>query len=314
MNPTLLLLAVGLDLLLGDPRFLYHPVVAIGRLINLLESGLRRLFNNLRIAGVVLCLTVLLTTGVLTYGILWLAGEVHSLVQAAVAVYLTFTTLALRQLHKESRTVVELVEAGDIENARRSLTLIVGRDTAHLSEEEIVRACIETVAENSSDGIIAPLFYLCLGGPVLAMIYKAANTLDSMVGYRNERFREMGRAAARFDDLLNLIPARLTGLLIVLVSVPLGLNGWASLKVMLRDARKTSSPNAGFPEAAAAGALGVQLGGPAVYFGEEVMKPTLGDPDRSITVGTYYGMVRLMYASSFLALSIGVVLIWSLRG
>lgn len=314
MDSALLILAVGLDLLLGDPHFLYHPVVAIGRLIDLLESGLRRLFDDLRAAGVVLCFSVLLTTGVLTGGILWLSGEIHPLLQSVVTVYLAFTTLALRQLHKESQDVVLLVEAGDLESARRSLALIVGRDTAHLSEEEILRACIETVAENSSDGVIAPLFYLCIGGPVLAMIYKAANTLDSMVGYRNDRFRDIGWASARFDDLLNLLPARLTGLLIVLVSVPLGLNGWAALKVMLRDARKTSSPNAGFPEAAAAGALGIQLGGPAVYFGKEVLKPTLGDPDRPVTVDSYRGMVRLMYASSFLALSTGVFLIWLLRG
>ena len=134
-----------------------------------------------------------------------------------------------------------------------------------------------------------------------------------MVGYRDERFREIGWASARFDDLLNLIPARLTGLLMVVVSFPIGLNGWAALKVLLRDARKTSSPNAGFPEAATAGALGVQLGGPAVYFGEEVLKPTLGDPDRPVTVNSYHGMVRLMYASSFLALLIGVFLLWLLQ-
>jgi adenosylcobinamide-phosphate synthase len=210
--------------------------------------------------------------------------------------------------------VVDLVAAGDLDNARRSLSMIVGRETAHLTEEEILRACIETVAENSSDGVIAPLFYLCLGGPVLAMIYKAANTLDSMVGYRDDRYREIGWASARLDDWLNLLPARLTGLLIVVVSFPLGLNGWAALKLMLRDARKTSSPNAGFPEAAAAGALGIQLGGPAVYFGAEVMKPTLGDADRPVTVASYRDMVRLMYASFFLALSIGVFQLWFLLG
>lgn len=314
MSPTLLLFAVILDLLLGDPRFLHHPVVYIGKLINLLETGLRSLFNNRRVAGIVLCLAVLLVTGGLTGGILWLSGKVHPLVQAAVAVYLAFTTLALRQLHKESREVVELVEAGDLDNARRSLSLIVGRETAHLDEEQILRACIETVAENTSDGVIAPLFYLMVGGPVLAMLYKAANTLDSMVGYRDDHFREMGWASARFDDLLNLFPARLTGLLMVVVAFPIGLNGWAALKVMLRDARKPSSPNAGFPEAAAAGALGLQLGGPAVYFGVEVDKPTLGDPDRSATVASYRGMIRLMYASSMLAFLVGVVLLWPLQG
>lgn len=314
MDPILLLIAVGLDLLLGDPRFLHHPVVYIGRLINFLETGLRGLLNNRCLAGILLCLGVLLVAGGVTALFLWLSGEIHPLLQSVVAVYIAFTTLALRQLHKESREVVELIEAGDLDNARRSLSLIVGRDTAHLNEEDILRACIETVAENTSDGVIAPMFYLFLGGPVLAMIYKATNTLDSMVGYRDDRFREMGRASARLDDMLNLLPARLTGLLMVIAALPIGLNGWAALKVMLRDARKTSSPNSGFPESAAAGALGIQLGGPAVYFGLKVDKPTLGDPDRPVTVRSYKSMVKLMYASSFLALLIGVVLLWPFRG
>ncbi len=314
MDPILLLIAVGLDLLFGDPKVLHHPVVYIGRLINFLETGLRGLLNNRYLAGILLCLTVLLVAGGMTALFLWLADEIHPLLQAAVAIYIAFTTLALRQLHKESHEVVALVEAGDLDNARRSLSLIVGRDTAHLNEEEILRACIETVAENTSDGVIAPMFYLFLGGPVLAMLYKATNTLDSMVGYRDDRFREMGRASARLDDLLNLLPARLTGLLMVVVALPIGLNGWSAFKVMLRDARKTSSPNSGFPEAAAAGALGIQLGGPAVYFGVPVEKPTLGDPDRPVTVASYRSMIHLMYASSALALLIGVLLLWSLQG
>jgi adenosylcobinamide-phosphate synthase len=314
MDPILLLIAVGLDLLFGDPRFLHHPVVYIGRLINFLETGLRGTLNNRYLAGILLCVTVLVVSGGVTAVLLWLSGEIHPLLQSAMAIYLAFTTLALRQLHKESREVVAFVKVGDLDNARRSLSLIVGRETAHLKEEEILCACIETVAENTSDGVIAPLFYLFLGGPVLAMLYKATNTLDSMVGYRDDHFREMGRASARFDDLLNLIPARLTGLLMAVAAIPIGLNGWSALKVMLRDARKTSSPNSGFPESAAAGALGIQLGGPAVYFGEKVDKPTLGDPDRPITVASYRSMIQLMYASSFLALFIGAILLWPLQG
>ncbi|MBE0501791.1 MAG: cobalamin biosynthesis protein CobD [Desulfuromonadales bacterium] len=314
MQPTLLLIAVGLDLFFGDPRFLYHPVIFIGQMITTFEAQLRQRFNDLRLAGILLCLAVLLVTGGLTGGLLWLAGAVHPLLQAGVAVYLAFTTLALRQLHKESQIVVDLVAAGELDDARRALSSIVGRDTAHLNEEEILRACIETVAENSSDGVIAPLFYLCLGGPILAMLYKGVNTLDSMVGYKNDRFRDLGWASARLDDLLNLLPARLTGVLIVIVAFPLGLNGWSALKTMLRDARKPSSPNAGYPEAAAAGALDIGLGGPAIYFGRRMEKPTLGDSDRPITVDSYRRMVHLLYASSFLALLIGVSLLWMLRG
>lgn len=310
MNIWLLLGAFVLDLLFGDPRFLHHPVIYIGTLINWLETILASLFDNRFLAGFILCGSVLAVTGGLTWLVLAVASFLHPLVYGVVSLYIAYTTLALRQLHIESREVVQLVERGDLDAARRALALIVGRDTAQLDEEQILRACIETVSENSSDGVIAPLFYLFLGGPVLAMIYKAANTLDSMVGYRDDRYRELGWASARFDDLLNLIPARLTGLLMVIASFPLGLNPWAALKVMLRDARKASSPNAGYPEAAAAGALGIQLGGPAVYFGEEIDKPTLGDPDRKINIDRYRAMIRLMYATAFLALGLGVFLSW----
>ena len=313
MNIWLLLAAFGLDLMLGDPRFLHHPVVTIGTLINWLETVLASLLDNRFIAGFLLCGSVLLVTGGVTWLVLFLACFLHPVVYAVVSLYIAYTTIALRQLHIESHEVVQLVERGDLEAARRALALIVGRDTARLDEEQILRACIETVSENSSDGVIAPLFYLFIGGPVLAMIYKAANTLDSMVGYRDDRYREMGMVSARVDDLLNLIPARLTGLLMVVAAFPLGLNPWAALKVMLRDARKTGSPNAGFPEAAAAGALGIQIGGPAVYFGTEIDKPTLGDPDREINIERYRAMIRLMYVTSFLALALGAFLSWPFR-
>jgi adenosylcobinamide-phosphate synthase len=313
MDIWLLLGAMVLDLLIGDPLFLHHPVVYIGTLINWLETILASLLDNRHLAGLLLCSAVLLVTGGLTWLALWLSGQVHPLLHGLISLYLAYTTLALRQLHIESREVARLVEAGNLDAARRALALIVGRDTAHLNEEQILKACIETVSENTSDGVIAPLFYLFLGGPVLAMIYKAANTLDSMVGYRDDRYREMGWASARFDDLLNLVPARLTGLLMVVASFPLGLNPWASVKVMLRDARKPSSPNAGYPEAAAAGALGIQLGGPATYSGKMVDKPTLGDADRKVNLDRYRAMVRLMYVTTLLALALGVFLSWPFR-
>jgi len=305
--------AFALDLLLGDPRRLPHPVVYIGAFIKWIERLLTEHVGNRRFAGVLLTALTLAATGAVASAFLHVATEIDPLVGWLAALWLAFTTLAMRSLHKESRAVVKLVEQGRLDEARQSLALIVGRDTAGLDEEAIVKACIETVAENTSDGIIAPLFYLFLGGPVLAVIYKAANTLDSMVGYRNERYRELGWASARFDDLLNLIPARLTGVLMALAALPLGLDPWGALKMMGRDARKPASPNAGFPEAAAAGALEVQLGGPAFYFGKRVEKPTLGDPDRPVTTAAYRKMVRLMYLTSFLALVLGVILSWLIR-
>ncbi len=300
--------AFALDLVFGDPRTFTHPVVIIGSLINRLETILVGLLKNRRLAGILLVALTLLITAAVAYGGLKLAAAVHPVLGWLAAVGLAYTTLALHSLHRESREVVRYVETGQLEEARRSLSLIVGRETSRLDEEGVLRACIETVAENTSDGVIGPLFYLYLGGPVLALLFKAASTLDSMVGYRDDRYRELGWAAARFDDLLNLIPARLTGVLMVGSAYLCGLNGANAWRVMLRDARKTSSPNAGYPESATAGALEVRLGGPASYFGVEVEKPTLGDNQQPITVETYRGMVRLMYVSCLLALGAGLVL------
>lgn len=306
----LIVAAFALDLLLGDPRGIPHPVVVIGSLINRLETVLAGLLPNRRLAGILLTLFTLSITGAAATGMIAVGTAIGPAVGFAISLWLAWTTLALRSLHKESREVVHLVEQGELEEARSSLSMIVGRQTSTLDEEGILRACIETVSENTSDGVIGPLFYLFIGGPVLAVLYKAANTLDSMVGYRDDRYRELGWASARFDDLLNIIPARLTGLLMVVAAFPLGLNGFAALKVMRRDARLPSSPNAGFPEAAAAGALGIALGGPAVYFGKLTEKPTLGDPDRPVTVQSYRQMIRLMYLTAFLALALGQSLLW----
>lgn len=301
--------AFALDLLLGDPRSLPHPVVWIGNLIRRLEIVFAAVILRPRLAGLCLTFCTMAMTGLVALGVLTIAGVLHPLLRAAVALWFAYTTLALRGLHRESAEVVRRLEEGQLEEARRALSLIVSRQTAHLDQEGILKACIETVSENTSDAVVAPLFYLFLGGPVAALMYKAASTLDSMVGYKTDRYREMGWSSARLDDLLNLIPARLTALLMIVAATPLGLSSWGGLRVLLRDADKTSSPNAGWPEAAAAGALGIRLGGPAVYFGDLVEKPTLGDADRPITVATYRAMIRLMYAAALLALGIGMLVL-----
>jgi adenosylcobinamide-phosphate synthase len=306
----LILSAFVLDLLLGDPRPLPHPVVHIGNLINRLELFLVGLIGRRRDTGVLLVFLTLVISGAVAWGLIALGRAFSPAVGFAVGLWLAWTTLALHSLHKESRTVVKLVEQGELEEARSALALIVGRQTSHLDEEGIMRACIETVAENTSDGLVAPLFYLFLGGPILAILYKAVNTLDSMIGYRDDRYRELGWAAARLDDLVNLVPARLTAVLMTLAAFPLGLNGFNALKILRRDARLPDSPNAGFPEAAAAGALGVQLGGPAIYFGEATDKPRLGDSASPVSPRSYRQMVHLMYLTSFLALGLGLLLEW----
>ncbi|NJC87825.1 MAG: cobalamin biosynthesis protein CobD [Desulfuromonas sp.] len=310
MSPLWLAAAFAVDLLFGDPRRLPHPVVGIGRLIAGCEGLLYERIQPRRLGGIVLVLLTLAVAGTAAWGLLTLAAWLHPATGIVVAVWLAWTCLAVRELHRQSAAVIARLSAGDLPGARQALSMIVGRDTGELDEQAILRACIETVAENSSDGIVAPLFYLGLGGPVAGMLYKAASTLDSMVGYRNERYREFGWAAARLDDLLNWLPARLTTLLLVCACLPLGLDARKAWRIARRDARKHASPNAGYPEAAAAGALGVQLGGPASYFGRWQEKPTFGDAGRLLTIDDYRRMVMLMYAVAVLALGLTCSIGW----
>jgi adenosylcobinamide-phosphate synthase len=290
------LLGYAADLLLGDPPGWPHPVRLIGRII---EAAERRLFAPRVAAGLIFWLAV--AGGVLAPVVLLLAvlPYLPGAVQLAVPAYLCYTGLATRSLHLESRRVEEALAAADLPGARRALSRIVGRETAELSPAEVRRAVLETVAENLSDGVVAPLFYLLLLGIPGLALYKTANTLDSMVGYKNERYREFGRAAARIDDVLNFLPARLTAWLIVAAAWGLGLDAAGARRILHRDGHKASSPNAGRPEAALAGALGVRLGGPAVYFGTRVEKPAIGDPPgRPLDPGHYRDAVRLLYAVS----------------
>jgi adenosylcobinamide-phosphate synthase len=307
INLYILISAVILDLLIGDPRWFPHPVVYMGKLITLLEKALRRLVKNEMTGGILLLgLTVSITVG-LAFALLKGAYAVSPWLGFAVAVLLSWSCLAARSLHRESGLVADLLGRGELTAARRYLANIVGRDTAELDEPEVWRATVETVAENTSDGVIAPLFYLCLGGPLLAIAYKAVNTLDSMVGYRNERYLEFGRASARFDDLANFVPARITGLLMVAAAPLLGLSARNAWRIMGRDGRNHSSPNSGIPEAAVAGALGIRLGGTNLYGGRVVEKPTIGDAVKQISQESWRGAVRLMYGAEAL-----LVLIWLL--
>lgn len=309
-DPAIIGLALLLDLALGDPRWLPHPVVLMGRLITTLETVLRRRVPFERAAGVLLLIVTVACAMTATWLVLRCAAYFHPIAGFLAAVILSSTCLAARSLHRESALVADALVRGDITAARRNLSYIVGRDTDSLEEGEIWRALVETVAENSSDAIIAPLFWLTLGGPVTAMGFKAVSTLDSMVGYKNEHYLRLGWASARMDDLMNFIPARLTALLII-VSAPLaGLslrNSWA---VTLRDRLKHPSPNSAHPEAAAAGALGVRLGGEASYGGQPGWKEYLGDPLHPIDERAYRGMIQLMYTATLLMTSacIGAVL------
>lgn len=299
--------AVILDWLLGDPRWFPHPVVFIGRLIAYLEVRLRRTVRSELFGGLLLLVLTVGITAVAASLLLQVAYAIYPYLGIFVAVILSWSCLAARSLHLESGLVAQELVDGDLGSARKQLSYIVGRDTDNLTEAEIWRGNVETVAENSSDGVIAPLLFLMLGGPVLGLAYKAVNTLDSMVGYKNEKYLLFGRASARFDDLLNFIPARLTGIFMVIVSPFMRLNMNASWQIMRRDGRNHSSPNSGIPEAAAAGALGVQLGGTNYYFGKPVEKPTIGDPFHPVDRQTWQGAVRLMYGAEALLL-----LVWGI--
>jgi adenosylcobinamide-phosphate synthase len=302
--PWQLSVAYVADLILGDPGLLPHPVRWIGRLIAWVEailydgsvsSGMQK------VAGCLFWALVMLGVTSGTMAMLGLFAHLHWILGDVVMIWLASTTLATRSLHQESRKVARALRDGNIQASRKMLARLVSRETDSLDVKGIVRALLETVSENMSDGIVAPLFFLALGGPVLAVAYKAVNTMDSMVGYQNERYRHFGWFAARADDWANWIPARITALIIALAAACLRLNWRESIRVARRDANKMKSPNAGYPEAAAAGALGVQLGGASVYFGKVVEKPTLGDSGSSLVLQHFGVMIRLMYVTSFLS-------------
>jgi len=313
-DPPIIFLALLLDLVVGDPRWLPHPVVAIGRLIAILDRGLRRDRLNERLAGVLLLVAVVVSAAGTTWILLRALAALLPLAGWIATILISSTCLAARSLHKESARVASALLAGDLLEARRQLSFIVGRDTDHLEEPEIWRAVVETVAENSSDGIIAPLFWLTAGGPVLAMAYKAVSTLDSMVGYRNPRYLKLGWASARTDDLLNFIPARLTALLLVIAAPLAGCSASGAARITLRDRLNHPSPNSGHPEAAAAGALGVRLGGAASYDGIPSWKEHIGDGLQPLDERAYYGMIKLMYISTLLMAAVCMAVAYFLRG
>ncbi|NVN91408.1 MAG: cobalamin biosynthesis protein CobD [Desulfuromonadales bacterium] len=313
-DPAVLALALLLDLTLGDPHWLPHPVVMIGRLISALENLLRKTMHNQRIAGVLLLFLTVTCAASTSWCALWVSSLIHPLFGLLVAALLSSTCLAARSLQRESALVADALDAGDIVKARVKLAYIVGRDTEHLDEPEIWRALIETVAENTTDGIIAPLFWLALGGPVAGMAFKAISTLDSMVGYKNERYLQLGWASARMDDLVNLIPARLTALLMIIAAPLIGLSFRNAATITLRDRLNHPSPNSAHPESAAAGALGIRLGGPSTYGGRESVKQFIGDPLQPIDGRAYRSMIRLMFAATLIMAVISLGAVAFLRG
>lgn len=301
--PVVLVFAYLADMIFGDPEGLPHPVRWIGRAIMRLEAVLRGFASTPsgeRAAGAVLVVMVAGGVWAVSAAALYFAYIYSMPVFYALSTYIVWTSLCVGSLRKEACSVVRAFEEKGIVEARSRLSRIVGRDTSDLTPDGVMRGAVETVAENSSDGIVAPLFYLAIGGPALMIAYKAVNTLDSMVGYKNERYLNFGWASARLDDVANFIPARISGVLIALSAFFLGYNSLGSFRVMFKDGRNHPSPNSGVSEAAMAGALGVKLGGPSYYGGKYCGKPYIGGQGASADASSVKASIRVMSATALL--------------
>lgn len=302
-----ILIAILLDQLLGDPRWLPHPVRLIGAAC-LRGERLTRAVLPPRMAGICTVALILGLTGLSVWSLITVATVIHPWQGTAASIFLLYTTIAPRDLVRHSTEVYTSLRDGNLPEARQRVSMIVGRDTANLDEAGVARAAVESVAESMVDGVTAPLFFALLGGPLAAMLYKAINTMDSMFGYKNERYRTFGWAAARLDDLANFVPARITSLMIPAAAFPLRLDPKRSLLILLRDRFAHASPNSGHSEAAVAGALGVQLGGPNSYFGTVLEKPAIGDATRPLEPRDILRANRLMLLSSALTLLVCLAL------
>ncbi len=316
MPQHLMALAIGfaLDLVVGDPHWLPHPIRLVGRLISGLERILRRVFpatpKGERAAGVVLVVLVCTISTACAIALLVLCGMASPWLALAVESIMCYQMLATKALKDESMKVYDALAAGDLAAARSAVSMIVGRDVERLDAAGVTRAAVETVAENASDGVVAPLLFMAVGGAPLGVFYKAVNTMDSMVGYRNEKYRYFGTAAARFDDVLNFVPARLSGVLMVCAASIARLDAKGAWRIFLRDRRKHASPNSAHTEAACAGALDIALAGDAWYFGKLVEKPTIGDALRPVEAADIVRANRLLYATASLSLVLCLALGW----
>lgn len=310
----IILLMLGgfiLDGIFGDPAWLVHPVVIMGKAITALEKFLRKRLPNTpegeRLGGRILAMALPVGTLLITGGVCWLFYRISPILGFAIELLWCAQALAAKGLAQESTNVYRELVKGDLPASRRAVSRIVGRDTAELTSEGVTKAAVETVAENASDGVIAPLFYMMLGGAPLALVYKAINTMDSMVGYKNEKYLNFGRAAAKLDDAANYLPSRIAALLWIASAALTGNDAKSSWRIWRRDRRKHASPNSAQTESACAGALNVQLAGPATYFGKYCDKPTIGDAVRAIEPGDILRANKMMYTASLLGLAAAVL-------
>lgn len=306
-----IVLAVLLDLALGDPRRFPHPVVGIGRLALALENPLRRRFPEGR-AGIAAVVAVVATTVAAVTACWAIGAALHPLLGDLVSILLIYTALAMQGLRRHALAVYAPLIGGDLDTARSRVGMLVGRDTGRLDEAGITRAAVESVAENTVDGVTAPLLFALIGGAPGAFFYKAVNTLDSTFGYRNERYLRFGRAAAKFDDLVNFLPARISAFIVPFSATLIGLEGKNAWRIFRRDRHNHPSPNGGQIESAMAGALNVRLGGENSYFGKASFRPYMGDAGQELKAGHIAQVVRLMMATSMTVLVVGLLVRWLL--
>ena len=299
-----------IDSFIGDPYNLPHPIRLIGRLISKLEKFIRRRFRNLYAGGVFLALTVIFISAVVPFFILYFYYRLNIIFGILIEGIFCYYLIAPKCLRNESMKVYSAIKIKDTEKARKAVSMIVGRDTQCLDESGIIKAAVETVAENTSDGVTAPIMYMSLGGAVFGFIYKAVNTMDSMIGYKNDKYINLGRFAAKLDDAFNFIPSRLTAAVMILSAYILGMNGKNAFRIWKRDRRKHASPNSAQTEAVCAGALEIRLAGDAYYFGKLHKKEYIGDDIRPIENEDIRRANRLMYCTSIIVLIVSV----SIRG
>lgn len=309
---TAFLIGFVLDLLFGDPHWMPHPVCLIGKLIGKIETYLYGKRHPVMRGGI-LVFFVLLLTGTVSGGILWGAYLLSPALGVTIESFMTYQILAIKCLKTESMKVYDKLQKGTLEEAQTAVSMIVGRDTSVLDKRGVIKAAVETVAENTSDGVVAPMLYLAIGGPFLGFLYKAVNTMDSMIGYKNDRYLYFGRPAAKLDDVANYIPARVSAWLMIVSSFLLGkeFDGTRACRIYLGDKKKHSSPNAAQTEAVCAGALGVQLAGDASYFGKIVKKPFIGDAIRTVEVSDIRRANQLLYSTAGLCEGICILLLWT---
>lgn len=295
-----------LDLIFGDPHWLPHPICLIGNLIGFLEKNLRRLLapgkTALLLGGALMVVIVLSLSYAVPYAVLMLAEQASPWLRFALETVMFYQIFATKCLRDESMKVYTALHNNDLEDARVKLSWIVGRDTKELTAEEVTKGAVETVAENTADGIIAPMFYMFIGGAPLAFLYKGINTMDSMVGYKNDKFLYFGRCAAKLDDVANFIPARITGILMILASYFLNMNAAGAWKIFWRDRYNHLSPNSAMTESVTAGALNIQLGGDHYYFGKLVHKDTIGDNIRPVVAEDIVAVNNLLYMTAVISL------------